>query len=138
MVQISTKYATVSLQIVFQLQRRERPSSVNIGYTFGRLVLHRHKTLGCLSIEKNGFRLNLINSICGRFGKGDVLGVNLDHEPCGSISGEIRGTYLESFPNLYGLFLFRSSIHDTIYDSTTLIIFISGIVIVIFAFVPNN
>jgi len=87
MIQISTKYATVSLQIIFQLQRRERPSFVNFGYTLGRLVLRSHKTLGCLSIEKNGFRLSLINSICGRSGKGDVLGVNLGHQPCRSVGG---------------------------------------------------
>ena len=91
----------MSLQIAFQLQRRERTSFVNIGYTLGWLVLHSHKTLGCLSIKKNGFRLNLINSICGRFGKGNVLGVNLDHEPCRSVGAEIRVTYLESFPNLH-------------------------------------
>jgi len=124
-----------SLQIVFQLQRCERPWFENIGYTLGWLVLHSHKTLGCLSIEKNGF---LINSIYGRFGKENVLGVDLDDEPCRFVGGEIRGTYLESFPNLYGLFLFRCSIHDTTYDSTTLVIFISGIVIVIFAIVPDN
>jgi len=128
----------MGVQIAFQLHRRERKPFVHIGYTLGRLVLHGHETLYCLSIEKNGFRLSLVDSICGRFGKGDVLGVNLNDGPCRFVGRKFEGTYLESFPNLYGLFLFRGSIHDTIYDSTTLVIFISGITFVIFAFVPDN
>jgi len=91
----------MSLQIAFQLQRRKRLFFVNLGYTPGRLVLCSHKTLRCLSIEKYGFRLSLINSICGRFGNGNVFGVNLDDEPCRSVGGEVRGAYLESFQNLY-------------------------------------
>ena len=116
-------------ELTDSLPNCKKRKRTNIGYTLRRLVLHGHKTLGHLSKEKYGFRLCLINSICGRFGKGNVLRVNLDHEHCRSVGGEFSGTYLESFLKLYGLFLFRGSIHDTIYDSTT---------IVIFAFVPDN
>ena len=50
---------------------------------------------------------------------------------------EKLGTYLESFSSLHRFLLFCGSIHNAVYDSTALVIFISGIVIVVFTFIPD-
>lgn len=67
----------ICLQIAFQLHRSERVALVSIDHTLGRLVLHSHKTLGRLSIEKERFRLSLISFICSSFANGNVFGLNL-------------------------------------------------------------
>ena len=56
----------------------------------------------------------------------------------GLVGREIRDTCLKSFPNLYGLFQFRGFIYDTFHNSTFFVIFITAIVIVIFAVAPDT